>query len=58
MEISYNNIICNHDSAIEKSVGMDSAAQLGTLTLNEETVKLDKVQRLGKQIVNNDVLSA
>ena len=37
---------------------MDSAAQLGTLTLDEETVKLDKVQRLGKQTVNNDVLSA
>ena len=48
----------NHDSAMEKSIGMDSAAQWGTLTLNEETVKPDKLQRLGKQTVNIDVLSA
>ena len=48
----------NHDSAMEKSTGMDSAAQWGTLTLNEETVKPDKLQRLGKQTVNIDVLSA
>ena len=48
----------NHDSAMEKSIGMDSAAHLGTLTLNKETVKPDKVQRLGKQTVNIDVLSA
>ena len=48
----------NHDTAMENSMGMDSAAQLGTLTLNEETVKPNKVQRLGKQTVNIDVLSA
>ena len=48
----------NYDSAMENSIGMDSAAQLGTLTLNEETVEPDKVQRLGKQTVNIDVLSA